>query len=190
MLQLKTWGAKAASNHSAFTGKWLTVISFIHLEDELSFKGMRIWGQSKISSCCICDWCKSRRMKGRGSPRLPTPVVESFSGNLFPVIKSYCTESPFELRILLGEQDIELLHIMSLLLEWGEKVHFFVYICSRNCIIIVIISIIVYIFVVVVCQNRQVNRLNKWKHEIPNSALFYLFYPALLPSVTYRSTYK
>ena len=103
MLQLKTWGAKAASNHSAFTGKWLTVISFIHLEDELSFKEMRIWGQSKISSCCICDWCKSRRMKGRGSPRLPTPVVESFSGNLFLVIKSYCTESPFELRILLGE---------------------------------------------------------------------------------------
>ena len=151
MLQLKTWGTKGASNHSAFTGKWLTVISLIHPEDELSFKEMRIWGQSKISSCCICDWCKSREMKGRGSPRLPTPVVESFSGNLFPVIKSYCTESPFELRILLGEQDIELLHIMSLLLEWGEKVHFFVYICSRNCIIIiVIISIIVYIFVVVV----------------------------------------
>ena len=81
-------------------GKWLTVISLIHPEDKLSFKEMRIWGQSEISFYCICDWCKSREMEGKESPRLSTPMVESFSADLLPVIKSYWTESPFELRIL------------------------------------------------------------------------------------------
>ena len=56
-------------------------------------------GQSEISSCCIYDWCESREMEGKGSPRLPTPMVESVSADL-PAIKSYWTESPFELRIL------------------------------------------------------------------------------------------
>ena len=88
---------------SAFMGKWPTVISLIHLEDELSFKEMRMCGQYKISFCCICDWCESREMGGRGSVRLPTPMVESFSADLLPAIKSYWAESPFELLILLGE---------------------------------------------------------------------------------------
>ena len=61
---------------------------------------------------------------------------------------------------------------MPLLLEWGEEIHFFVCMCSRNCIIIVIINIIMYIIVVVMCQNRQVNGLNKCKHDIADSALF------------------
>ena len=38
-------------------GKWSTIISLIYSKDELSFKVMRMWAQSKISSCCICDWC-------------------------------------------------------------------------------------------------------------------------------------
>ena len=142
----------------------------------LAISLMRMWGQSKILSCCICDWCESREMEGMGSPRLPTTIVESFSADLLPAIKSYWTESPFELHILLGEQDTKLLHVMPLLLEWREEIHFFVCIYSRNCITIVIINIIVYIIVVVVCQNHQVNRLNKSKHEISDSALFYLFY--------------
>ena len=86
-----------------FSGKWLTVISLIHLENELSFREMRMCGQYKISFCCICDWCESREMGGRGSVRLPTPMVESFSADLLPAIKSYWAESPFELLILLGE---------------------------------------------------------------------------------------
>ena len=44
---------------------WATIIhmffSFIHPVDEFSFKEMSImWGQSKISSCCLCVWCKSK----------------------------------------------------------------------------------------------------------------------------------
>ena len=35
-----------------------------------SFKGMRTWGQSKISSCCLYAWCKSKEMGRRESPRL------------------------------------------------------------------------------------------------------------------------
>ena len=73
--------------------------------------------------------------------------------------------------------------------------------CSRNGIIIIIITIIiitiiiiiniiVYIIVEVVCRNRQVNGLNRCKHEISDFALFYIFYPVLLHSVTYRSRCK
>ena len=102
-----------------------------------------------------------------GGPRLPTPMVESFSADLLPAINSYWIESPFKLCILLREKDTKLMHIMPLLLEWGDKI-LFLCMCSRNCIIIVIINIIVYI-VVVVCQNRQVNRPNKCKHVISDS---------------------
>ena len=145
----------------------MAIISLIHPKDELSFKEMRMWGQSKISSCSICDWFESREMGDRGSPRLPTPMVESFSADLLPAINSYWIESPFKLCILLREKDTKLMHIMPLLLEWGDKI-LFLCMCSRNCIIIVIINIIVYI-VVVVCQNRQVNRPNKCKHVISDS---------------------
>ena len=103
MLRLKTWRARGTSNHSASMGKWPNVISLIHPEDELSFKEMRMWGQSKILSSCICDWCESREIEGMGSTRLTTTIVESFSADLLPAIKSYWTESPFELHILLGE---------------------------------------------------------------------------------------
>ena len=82
MLRLKTWSARGASVHSACMGKEPTVISRIHPKDELSLKEIRMWSQSKISSCCICDWCESREMEGRGSPRLPTPLVENFSADL------------------------------------------------------------------------------------------------------------
>ena len=61
--------------------------SLIHAVDEFSLKEMRTWGQSKISSCCICVWCKSREIGGRGSPRFPTLMVESFSPDLFPAVK-------------------------------------------------------------------------------------------------------
>ena len=47
--------------------------------------------------------------------------------------------------------------------------------CSRNCII-VIINFIVYIAVVVVCQNRQVNEPNKCKHEISDSLHYSIFF--------------
>ena len=121
MLRLKTWRARGTSNHSASMGKWPKVISLIHPEDELSFKEMRMWGQSKILSCCICDWCESREIEGMGSTRLTTTIVESFSADLLPAIKSYWTESPFILCILPWEKDTKLLHIMPLLLEWGEN---------------------------------------------------------------------
>ena len=42
-------------------------------------------GQSKISSCCFCVWCKSRELGGRENLKFPcvTPVVESFPQTLF-----------------------------------------------------------------------------------------------------------
>ena len=51
-------------------GKWPTVISLIHPEDELSFKEMRMWGQSEISSYCIYDWYELREMEGKGESKI------------------------------------------------------------------------------------------------------------------------
>ena len=107
-------------------------------------------GQSKISPCCICDWCKSREMGDRESLRLPTPMVESFSADLLPAIKCYWTESPFELCISLGEQDTKLLYIMPLLQELGEEIEFFVYV--------------------------QQKLSNKCKHEISDSLHYSIFF--------------
>ena len=36
--------------------------------DEFSFKEIRTYGQSKISSCCLCVWCKSTEMGVGGGP--------------------------------------------------------------------------------------------------------------------------
>ena len=56
---------------------------------ELSFKEIKMCGQSKISSCGFCVLCKSRELGDRGSPGFPTPRVESFSADLLPAIESY-----------------------------------------------------------------------------------------------------
>ena len=55
------------------TGRLLvTRVSLIYLVDEffifsllvLLLKEMRTRGESKISSCCFCVWCKSRELEG------------------------------------------------------------------------------------------------------------------------------
>ena len=59
---------------------------------------MRMQGQSKISCCCFCVWCKSRELGGRGSPRFPclTPVVKCLPSDLLQAIFIYWTESHLE----------------------------------------------------------------------------------------------
>ena len=82
---------------------WSHVFSLACPVAEFSFKEIRRRVQSKISSCCVSDRCESREMGCRGRSRLPTLMVESFSTDLLRVIKSYWTEPPFELCLLLGE---------------------------------------------------------------------------------------
>ena len=94
MLQLKLWSARGESHQPLI---WATVIhtffSLIHPVDEFSFKEMSIMlGQPKISSCCLCVWYKSKELRGRGSTRFPTSIVESFSADFLPAIESYWTE--------------------------------------------------------------------------------------------------
>ena len=51
--------------------------------DENSLKGMRMWGQSKISSYCFSVWWESRELGSKGSSRFPcvTTVVDTFSSD-------------------------------------------------------------------------------------------------------------
>ena len=69
--------------------------------DEFSFKEMKTWSQFKISSCCLCVRCKPRELGGRGSSRFSTPMVESFSADLLPAIKSCWAELHLKLFTLL-----------------------------------------------------------------------------------------
>ena len=89
---------------------------------------LALWGQSKISACCICDRSKSREIGGRGIPRLAPPMMESFSEDLLLTIKCYWTESSFKLCMLLGEWYTKLVYILPLLFDWGDKIDFFVYV--------------------------------------------------------------
>ena len=98
MLQLKPWSARGASHHPPI---WATIIhilfSLTHPVDEFSFKEMSImWGQPKILSSCLCVRCKSKELGGRESTRFPTSMVESFSVDFLPAIKSYWTEPHLE----------------------------------------------------------------------------------------------
>ena len=75
--------------------------SLIHPVDEFSFKEMRTYGQSKISSCCLCVWCKSTEMgvgggrKGEAGGVQYSSMIESFSTDL-PAIGSCWTETHLE----------------------------------------------------------------------------------------------
>ena len=91
--QLKHWSARGASHHPLI---WATIIhtffSLIYPADEFSFKEMSImWGQPKISSCCLCVWCKSEELGGIRSTRFPISMVESFSADFVSAIESYWT---------------------------------------------------------------------------------------------------
>ena len=44
----------------------------------------------------VSVWWKSRKLGGRGSPRFPTAMVERFSADLLPAIKSYWPETHLE----------------------------------------------------------------------------------------------
>ena len=96
MLQLKSWSMMGASNHPAYADNYIHVFSLIHPVDRFSFKEMRTRDQSKISSCCLCVWCKPKELGGRRSIKFPTSMVESFSGDFLPAIESYCGESHLE----------------------------------------------------------------------------------------------
>ena len=67
MRQLKPWSARGTSHHPPI---WATIIhtffSLSHPVDEFSVKEIHMWGQPKISSCCLCVWCKSKELGGLG----------------------------------------------------------------------------------------------------------------------------
>ena len=97
MLQLKPWRARGTSHHPNYMDNYCSNnFCLIHPVDEFSVKEMRMWGQPKISSCCLCAWCKSKELGCRGSTRFPTPMVKRFSADFLPAIESYWTELHLE----------------------------------------------------------------------------------------------
>ena len=57
MFRLNPGSTRGASHHAAFMFNWPTIIHTI------------CQCQSKILSCCLCVWCKSREIGGRVSAR-------------------------------------------------------------------------------------------------------------------------
>ena len=72
-------------------------------EVESNYKNSYFWwfGSDLTGSNRLCIWRKSRALAGRGSPRFLTQIMESFSADLLPAIKSYWEESHLKLFILL-----------------------------------------------------------------------------------------
>ena len=83
---------QSADNYSLF-------FILIHPKDEFSFKEMRKWGQSMISSCSLCVRCESRELgvgERQGCSRLSTPMAESFFTDFLSAIENYWMKSHFE----------------------------------------------------------------------------------------------
>ena len=152
---------RGASNHSAFMGKWSTVISLTNPEDELSFKEMRMWGvnQEKWEARRAQDYQHQWQKAS-----LQTFLLDRVA---------------FWIVYIAWRAWYKLVAYNAISVRVRRQNGLFLCMCNRNCIIIVIINIIVYIVVVVVCQNRQVNGPNKCKHEISDtlhySIIFILF---------------
>ena len=69
--------------------------------NEFSFREMKTWGQSKVSSCCFFVWSESRELGGRGSSRFPCviPVVETSSDRVtFRILSNINDGAPNSLR--------------------------------------------------------------------------------------------
>ena len=127
----KTVERKGRISSSSFceqlTDCYLHVFSLTHplSLDEISFKEMRTWDQSKIWSCYLCVWCKSRELISRASPRFSTPMVESSSADLLPAIKSYWAESHLESTLWLnpGGRGEHLASLLSWIAAWLLHTH-------------------------------------------------------------------
>ena len=83
----KTMEHKGSISSSSFYGQLVDcyyshILALSNQWMKFSFNEMRMWGQSKITCCCICDWCKSSEKEGRGSQamqhnfvlRIPYPL--------------------------------------------------------------------------------------------------------------------
>ena len=144
MLWLKIWSVRGASNHSAFMANgWLLLALPTKRMSYLSRK----WG------CGV----RIKRNSRQGEPK-----ITNINGR-----KLLCRPSSSYKKLL---DRVTFWIVYNAWRGWYKTVAYndtsvgvgrqnglFLCMCSRNCIIIVIINIIVYMAVVVVCQNRQVN---------------------------------
>ena len=73
-IQAESLERKGSISSCSFSGQlpdyYSHIFSLIHSADESSFKEMKTWDQSKISSCCLCVWCKSREIKWQGESKI------------------------------------------------------------------------------------------------------------------------
>ena len=163
----------------------------IHLEDELSFKEMRMCGQYKISLCFLwLVWIKRNGRQGEYK------ITNTNGGKLLrrpsSRYKKLLDRVAFWIVYIARRVGYKMVAYNATSVEVGRRNRLFLCMCTRNCIsLIVIINIIVYIDVAVECQDWQVIRPNKCKHEISDSLHYSnLLCPVLLYKVMYRSTGK
>ena len=99
--QLKPWRTRGVSNHQAFMGNWPIIIyTFLALSAQWMSSPSGKWERGVSPRFHVVVFVfgvpKSRELGNRGSPRFPTPMVESFSADPLPAIESYLTESHLE----------------------------------------------------------------------------------------------
>ena len=96
------------------------VFILIYPLDEFFFKEMKTGSPSKISSCCLCVWCKSRELEGRevqdSQHQWWKPSLQTL-----PAVSNWA-ESHLELFILFGlnpgPREEDLIRLLSWIAAW------------------------------------------------------------------------
>ena len=124
-VNLKGEGGRVVQQMHGIGGRRLVCKDVVEVRS--NFKNSYFWwfGSDSTGSIRLFVWRKSRELGGRGSPRFPTSMMESFSTVLLPAIKSYWTESHLELFILLrlnpGAQREHLTRLLTTLRKYVER---------------------------------------------------------------------
>ena len=139
MLRLKTWSARGASNHSAFMGKWPTVISLIHSpRGWVILQGNEGVGsvQDFILLYLRLVWIKRNRRQGESK------IINTIGGKLLrrpsSSYKKLCERATLWIVYIAWRVGYKIVAYNATSVGVGREIHFFVCMCSRNCVIIIV----------------------------------------------------
>ena len=168
MLWLKIWSIREASNQSAFMGKWPGLLLALSTQ-RMSYPS-RKWGcrVSPRFDLVVFAIGKNQERWEVGGSRYYQHQWPSSS------YKKLLDRATFGTVYIPWRAWYKTVEYHAISVGVGRQNRLFLSMCCRNCIIIV--SIIVYIVAVMVCQNSQVNGSNKCKHEISDTLHYSIFF--------------
>ena len=134
MLRLKTWSARGASNHSAFMGKWPTLISLIHSpRGWVILQGNEGVGsvQDFILLYLRLVWIKRNRRQGESN------IINTIGGKLLrrpsSSYKKLCERAALWIVYIAWREGYKIVAYNATSVGVGREIHFFVCMCKKLC---------------------------------------------------------